>query len=73
MKILYSGQKISIINFLLTCKDTTMPKKKPDDRPTENPAIPQKITDTLEPNYIPYAMSVIVSRAIPEIDGFKPC
>ena len=32
----------------------------------------QKITDTLELNYMPYAMSVIVSRAIPEIDGFKP-
>ncbi|GAU79416.1 DNA topoisomerase (ATP-hydrolyzing) subunit A [Fusibacter sp. 3D3] len=32
----------------------------------------QKITDTLEQNYMPYAMSVIVSRAIPEIDGFKP-
>lgn len=32
----------------------------------------QPITDTLEQNYMPYAMSVIVSRAIPEIDGFKP-
>ena len=32
----------------------------------------QSITDTLETNYMPYAMSVIVSRAIPEIDGFKP-
>ena len=30
------------------------------------------ITDTLETNYMPYAMSVIVSRALPEIDGFKP-
>ncbi len=30
------------------------------------------ITDTLRENYMPYAMSVIVSRAIPEIDGFKP-
>ncbi|MBR4036152.1 MAG: topoisomerase IV, partial [Oscillospiraceae bacterium] len=30
------------------------------------------ITDTLEQNYMPYAMSVIVSRALPEIDGFKP-
>jgi len=34
--------------------------------------IEQPITDTLEKNYMPYAMSVIVSRAIPEIDGFKP-
>ena len=32
----------------------------------------QPITDTLELNYMPYAMSVIISRAIPEIDGFKP-
>ena len=32
----------------------------------------QRITDTLETNYMPYAMSVILSRAIPEIDGFKP-
>ena len=32
----------------------------------------QKITDTLKENYMPYAMSVIMSRAIPEIDGFKP-
>ena len=32
----------------------------------------QPITETLERNYMPYAMSVIVSRAIPEIDGFKP-
>ena len=30
------------------------------------------ITQTLEKNYMPYAMSVIVSRALPEIDGFKP-
>ena len=34
--------------------------------------VEQRITDTLETNYMPYAMSVIVSRAIPEIDGFKP-
>ncbi len=32
----------------------------------------EKITDTLEKNFMPYAMSVIVSRALPEIDGFKP-
>ena len=32
----------------------------------------QPITETLEQNYMPYAMSVIVSRAIPEIDGLKP-
>ena len=34
--------------------------------------VEQNITDTLETNYMPYAMSVIMSRAIPEIDGFKP-
>lgn len=34
--------------------------------------VEQHITDTLEVNYMPYAMSVIMSRAIPEIDGFKP-
>ncbi len=34
--------------------------------------IEQQITDTLEINFMPYAMSVILSRAIPEIDGFKP-
>ncbi|MHA5219354.1 DNA gyrase subunit A [Dysosmobacter sp. Phy] len=60
-----------------------MPKKKqPEEtRPkVNNPnvlglhaaVVEQPITDTLELNYMPYAMSVIVSRAIPEIDGFKP-
>ena len=34
--------------------------------------VDQPITETLEKNYMPYAMSVIVSRALPEIDGFKP-
>lgn len=37
-----------------------------------NNLIEQSILDTLEKNYMPYAMSVIVSRAIPEIDGLKP-
>lgn len=37
-----------------------------------NNYIEQPITKTLELNYMPYAMSVIISRAIPEIDGFKP-
>ncbi len=36
------------------------------------PIIPQPITETIEKNYMPYVMSVIISRAIPEIDGFKP-
>lgn len=43
-----------------------------DDKASENEIVHQDITDTLETNYMPYAMSVIVSRAIPEIDGFKP-
>ncbi|MBQ8321938.1 MAG: topoisomerase IV [Clostridia bacterium] len=49
-------------------------KKKVIENPMENEAAPtlQPITETLEKNYMPYAMSVIVSRAIPEIDGFKP-
>ncbi len=57
-------------------------KKSPDQGPKKvnNPNVmglraevmEQGITDTLETNYMPYAMSVIVSRAIPEIDGFKP-
>ncbi|MGI6717351.1 MAG: DNA gyrase subunit A [Eubacteriales bacterium] len=40
----------------------------------ERPAVIEvgEITDVLETNYMPYAMTVIVSRAIPEIDGFKP-
>lgn len=43
-----------------------------DDKASENEIVHQDITDTIETNYMPYAMSVIVSRAIPEIDGFKP-
>ena len=38
----------------------------------EAQATNQLITDVIETNYMPYAMSVIISRAIPEIDGFKP-
>ena len=53
-----------------------MAKKKTsvnvDPMAYEAPATLQPITETLEKNYMPYAMSVIVSRAIPEIDGFKP-
>ena len=45
-----------------------------DRRATEPaaPATPQLITDVIEQNYMPYTMSVIISRAIPDIDGFKP-
>ncbi len=51
-----------------------MAKKKVVENPMENEAVAtlQPITETLEKNYMPYAMSVIVSRALPEIDGFKP-
>ena len=50
-----------------------MARKTKETNENENIIITeQKITDTLEVNYMPYAMSVIVSRAIPEIDGFKP-
>ena len=43
-----------------------------DENAKDMPAVDQPITEMLEINYMPYAMSVIVSRAIPEIDGFKP-
>ncbi len=51
-----------------------MAKKKSNEPKVykEHPSVDQHITDTLLENYMPYAMSVIVSRAIPEIDGFKP-
>ena len=54
-----------------------MPKKKKEPEPKREQRPPleptnARITDTLRENYMPYAMSVIVSRAIPEIDGFKP-
>lgn len=61
-----------------------MPKKKKTDakvkrNPMQNAfiegagqVVEERITETLEKNYMPYAMSVIVSRAFPEIDGFKP-
>ena len=52
-----------------------MAKKKKeviDPKANEAVATPQPITETLVTNYMPYAMSVIVSRALPEIDGFKP-
>ena len=50
-----------------------MPKRKTaPPPPPENHIVEQPITNALELNFMPYAMSVIVSRAIPEIDGFKP-
>lgn len=61
-----------------------MPKKKTSEQKKSSPKknnayiegagiiIDEPISDTLKKNYMPYAMSVIISRAIPEIDGFKP-
>ncbi|MCM1528622.1 MAG: DNA topoisomerase (ATP-hydrolyzing) subunit A [Alistipes sp.] len=60
-----------------------MPRKKqPEKKPAafkheayiegSGSVVDEKITDTLKKNYMPYAMSVIISRALPEIDGFKP-
>ncbi len=55
-------------------KEPTIQKSAESDRVMGLRAevLEQPITDTLTVNYMPYAMSVIVSRAIPEIDGFKP-
>ncbi len=56
-------------------KNDQQPKKRgadPNVMGLRGEVIDQPITDTLELNFMPYAMSVIVSRAIPEIDGFKP-
>ena len=50
----------------------TTKDKKATDKIEYAPITPQLITDTIEKNYMPYVMSVIISRAIPEIDGFKP-
>lgn len=47
-------------------------KKQIEENYIPAPISEELITDTLEKNYMPYAMSVIVSRAIPEIDGLKP-
>ena len=57
-------------------KKTNAEQKKPQSDPNvmglHAQVQEQPITETLETNYMPYAMSVIISRAIPEIDGFKP-
>ena len=53
-------------------EQTTLHRNNPNVLGLRADVVEQRITDTLETNYMPYAMSVIVSRAIPEIDGFKP-
>ena len=51
---------------------TVHPAADPNVMGLRGTVVEQPITSTLDENYMPYAMSVIVSRAIPEIDGFKP-
>ncbi|MBQ4626307.1 MAG: topoisomerase IV, partial [Clostridia bacterium] len=56
-------------------KDITASLRQLDDKTHifgAGEIVNQQITDALEVNFMPYAMSVIMSRAIPEIDGFKP-
>ena len=61
---------------MATKKTKKAPKKKRVDNPNviglHSEVMEQPITQTLESNYMPYAMSTNVSRAFPEIDGFKP-
>ena len=53
-------------------EQTALHRNNPNVLGLRADVVEQRITDTLETNYMPYAMSVIISRAIPEIDGFKP-
>lgn len=53
-------------------RSTKSTNKSANKEIIHKPPIPQPITETIEKNYMPYVMSVIVSRAIPEIDGLKP-
>ncbi len=55
-----------------TTNNDSLKARLTDNSMPDMPAVDQPITQMLETNYMPYAMSVIVSRAIPEIDGFKP-
>ena len=52
--------------------ETNKHKENPNVMGLRAEVVEQPITETLEINFMPYAMSVIMSRAIPEIDGFKP-
>ncbi|MBR7149397.1 MAG: hypothetical protein IKD01_00060, partial [Oscillospiraceae bacterium] len=54
-----------------TTKEINTRRDNPNVMGLRADVVEQQITETLEVNYMPYAMSVIVSRAIPEIDGFK--
>ena len=77
-------RKCNYVNLFLPYKEAYMARKKENPTPRHATAeeqnvmglrsavVEQPVTETLENNYMPYAMSVIVSRAIPEIDGFKP-
>ncbi len=53
-------------------KKKTEIKRKTDESAAPAEPMLQPLTDTIEKNYMPYVMSVIISRAIPDIDGFKP-
>ncbi|MCQ2458956.1 MAG: DNA topoisomerase (ATP-hydrolyzing) subunit A [Ruminococcus sp.] len=56
-------------------KETPKKKEELKNKPYiegSGSVVSEKIADTLKKNYMPYAMSVIISRALPEIDGFKP-
>ena len=68
---------------MITAKENTLAKKKDTSKSTpafkheayiegSGSVVDQQIADVLKSNYMPYAMSVIISRALPEIDGFKP-
>ena len=56
----------------VTEEKNTVRRGDPNVMGLRGAVLDQPITETLDSNYMPYAMSVIVSRAIPEIDGFKP-
>ena len=78
-----NGQRYLELADLSLREGRNMPRKRKDNPEANKRELPgvvglhgsveeQPITETLEVNFMPYAMSVIVSRAIPEIDGFKP-
>lgn len=67
--------QIERTEYRMATKSTSAKALKAEAKGEKQPpksATPQLITETIEKNYMPYVMSVIISRAIPEIDGFKP-
>ena len=66
-------RKETLFDFSHIFKNMARKRKQDENKVYVEPApYNQPITDTIEKNYMPYVMSVIISRAIPEIDGFKP-